>query len=87
MAKGHLELEVKFTKLKNGKVKYQLPVKMVCSHGDTEIPNSMTLTKDDGLIKLWLGNSDKAFGKRNVIFKKVNLSQAYDDCDKVKSKV
>ena len=82
MAKGYLELTVKFQKIGN-RVKYTLPVKMYCERANTFIPNSMTLDKTDGLIVFWLGNNvDSLFKKTDKIFKKVNLSVAYDFCDK-----
>jgi hypothetical protein len=84
MGKDFLELEVKFTKIGN-KVKYQLPVKMFCERMDTEVPNSMTLDKTDSLIVTWLGDVDKVFKTKKTIFKKVNINQAYDKCDKPKS--
>lgn len=85
MAKNALVLEVKFKKI-GDKVKYTLPVRMICQHGQKELPNSMTLDKTDGLIVSWLGDADKAFKKRDTIYKKVNLGLAYDTCDKPKSK-
>ena len=85
MPKENLILEVKFQKIRN-KVKYTLPVRMVCEHGNIEMPNSMTLDKKDGLIVSWLGDVEKAFKKSTTIFKKVNINQAYDKCDKPKSK-
>lgn len=84
MPKEYLELEVKFQKIGN-KIKYKLPVKMFCERMNTEIPNSMTLDKNDGLILSWLGRDvDSLFKKTNTIYKKVNLNQAYDYCDKPK---
>jgi hypothetical protein len=84
MGKGHLELEVKFKKI-GSKIKYQLPVKMFCERMNTEIPNSMTLDKTDCLIVNWLGrDTDSLFKKTNTIYRKVNLNQAYDNCDKPK---
>ena len=82
MAKGYLELTVKFQKIGN-KIKYTLPVKMYCERANTFIPNSMTLDKTDGLIVSWLGKKvDALFKTTSTIFKKVNLSEAYDFCDK-----
>lgn len=82
--KNTLSLEVKFTRIGN-MVKYNLPVRMVCDHCG-EIPNSQTLHKDDLLIVAWLGDVEKAFRKRSVIFKKVILNRAYDSCDHPKCK-
>jgi len=77
-----MELKVKFTKLDNDKIKYQLPCKMFCDRMNEEIPNNMTLDKTDSVIKIWLGDSDKAFKNKNVIYKVVNIRQVYDPCDK-----
>lgn len=78
-------LEVKFKKIGN-KIKYMLPVKMYCEIGKTYICNSMTLDKTDSLIVSWLGkNVDRLFKNTDTIFKKVNINQAYDKCDKPKS--
>lgn len=78
-------LEVKFQKIGN-KIKYMLPVKMYCEIGNTYIHNSMTLDKTDNLIVSWLGkNVDRLFKNTDTIFKKVNINQAYDKCDKPKS--
>jgi len=85
MAKNLLELKVKFTKIGN-KIKCQLPVKMFCEEMNSEIPNSMTLDKTDGIILSWFSDVDKSFKSQKVIFKKVNLSLVYDKCDKPKSK-
>jgi hypothetical protein len=75
-------LEVKFQKIGN-RIKYKLPVKMFCERMNTEIPNSMTLDKTDALIINWLGkNVDSLFKKTKIIYKKVNINQAYDSCDK-----
>jgi hypothetical protein len=49
-----------------------------------EIQNSMTLSKEDGLIKAWLGDVDQEFKNANTIIKKVCLNFAYDRCDKPK---
>ena len=84
MGKDFLELKVKFTKI-GDKIKYQLPVKMFCERMNTEVPNSMTLDKTDGLIVSWLGDVDKLFKNKKTIFKKVNINLAYDECDKPKS--
>jgi hypothetical protein len=84
MAKGYLELEVKFKKIGN-KIKYTLPVKMYCEIMQTEIQNTMTLDKNDGLIVSWLGKDiDGLFKNRDTIYRKVNINQAYDYCDKPK---
>ncbi len=72
MPKNTLYLKVKFTQI-GAKVKYTLPVRMVCEHNNQEIANSMTLNKDDMLITYWLGEN-------------VNINEAYDHCDKPKSK-
>jgi len=85
MAKGYLLLEVKFKKI-GDKVKFTLPVKMECEKMECEIPNYMTLDKTDVLIITWLGkNVDSLFKKTDTIYKKVNISQVYDYCDKPKS--
>ena len=85
MGKNKLILEVKFTKIGN-KVKYTLPVRMFCKRMKNEISNSMTLNKNDQLLKWWLGNNiDDLFKKRNTIYKKVNLNYVYDYCDIPKS--
>lgn len=85
MPKDNLILEVKFEKIGN-RIKYTLPTKMFCERMNTEIPNSQTFEKTDGLFKVWLGDVDKAFKKSSTIFKKVNINQVYDRCDKPKSK-
>lgn len=84
MPKDHLVLEVKFTKIGN-KVKYKLPVRMFCTDMNNEIPNTMTLDKNDGLIKAWIGDVDQAFKTKRVIYKKVIINYAYDRCDTPKT--
>ena len=44
-----------------------------------------TLDKNDGLIVSWLGKDiDALFKNRSTIYRKVNINQAYDYCDKPK---
>lgn len=81
--KDSLELKVKFTKIGN-KVKFKLPVRMFCVRMCNEVQNSMTLSKEDGLIKAWLGDVDQVFKNNNTVIKKVCLNFVYDSCDKPK---
>jgi len=74
-------LQVKFTKIGH-KIKFELPVKMFCEKMQKELPNSFTFDKTDLIFNSWKINVDKAFKTSNVIFKKVDINQIYDECDK-----
>lgn len=79
--KRSFKVKVKFTKIGN-KIKYELPFKIFCHRMERELPHTGTFDKTDMLYSVWIGDVDKAFKKSNIIYRKVNLVQIYDDCDK-----
>lgn len=81
LVKRSFKVKAKFTKIGN-KIKYELPFKIYCHDMKRELPHTGTFDKNDGLYKSWIGDVNKAFKNTNIIYRKVNLIQIYDDCDK-----
>lgn len=80
---NNMLIQVKFTKIGN-KIKYELPFTPYCTVMKKFDSRGMTLDKNDGLFRIWLGTNqeiDKMFKSRTVIYKKVELVQIYDACD------